>query len=207
MLNLMPGRWQRSNSKLGNATGLEHFTGLLCLIALNDICQTFEMKVADWPVSVHEPYTLRAHVAVGGQDASGRVDPLAPCRCKSIPSRHTLLGPDHILLWIFTLITQTMARCHRLTRSNTTYSHDVNLSSSCGTGPRAFCAGDASLGAPASREHPVPPRVCAPVTGNETVSLSVPSHAWGATDLRLTCSCIRSFRCVILSMSSGWLLI
>lgn len=43
------------------------------------------------------------------------------------------------------------------------YSHDVNLSSSCGTGPQAFCAEDASLGAPASRERPAPLPECAPV--------------------------------------------
>lgn len=60
---------------------------------------------ADWPVSVHEAYTLRAHVAVGGQDASGGVDPLAPCRSESISASYALLGPNNILLWIFTPIT------------------------------------------------------------------------------------------------------
>lgn len=59
----------------------------------------------DWPVSVYEAHTLRAHVTVGGEDASGRVDPLAACRAESIHAGDTLLGPNHILLWIFTLLT------------------------------------------------------------------------------------------------------
>lgn len=146
----------------------------------------------DWPVSVHEAHTLRAHVTVGGEDASGRVHPLAPCRAESIHSGHTLLGANHVLLWIFTLITNafnlfyfetysptrnTFSPCiwksldriknEHISKSNTWYSHDANLSSSCGTGLQAFCAGDASLGAPASREQPVPLQECAPVTGSE----------------------------------------
>lgn len=47
------------------------------------------------------------------------------------------------------------------------HSHGVNLSSSCGTGPQAFCAGDASLDAPASHEQPAPLRGCAPVARNQ----------------------------------------
>ena len=43
------------------------------------------------------------------------------------------------------------------------YSHDVDLSSSCGTGLQAFCAADASLDAPASRGQPGQRRGCAPV--------------------------------------------
>lgn len=43
------------------------------------------------------------------------------------------------------------------------FSHGVSLSASCGTGPRAFCAGDASPDAPASHERPAPLPGCAPV--------------------------------------------
>lgn len=42
------------------------------------------------------------------------------------------------------------------------YSRGVSLFSSCGTGPQAFCAEGASLGAPVSREQPALLRECAP---------------------------------------------
>lgn len=57
-----------------------------------------EERPADRPVSVYEAHTLRAHVAVGGEDASGRVHPLAPSGGESIHGGHALLRTDHILL-------------------------------------------------------------------------------------------------------------
>ena len=129
--------------------------------------------VCGWPVSVHEAHTLGAHVAVGGQDASGRVDPLAARRAESIHAGHALLGPNHILLWIFIPLTHRLKQWafyptqdsqHKLVKQSHKWanSRDVNLSSSCGTDRQAFCAGDASPGAPASRGRPVPLRGCAP---------------------------------------------
>lgn len=139
--------------------------------------------VCDWPVSVHEAHTLWAHVAVGGQDASGRVDPLAARRAKSIHAGHALLGPNHILLWIFIPLTHRLKQRafyhthdsqHKLVKRSQKWanSHDVNLSSSCGTDRQAFCAGDASLGAPASHGRPVPLRGCAP-EGKSTIIMWV----------------------------------
>lgn len=157
------------------------------------------VSVCDWPVSVYKPHTLRAHVTVGGQDSSGRVDSCTTCRNESIHARYTLLGSNNVLLWIITLLTHAwkhstynmlhplqtckyvethitnyilkkqniktkMAPTKHENRSPTwNYSHDVNLPSSCETGLPAFCEGDASLDAQASREQPAPLREYAPV--------------------------------------------
>lgn len=51
------------------------------------------------------------------------------------------------------------------------YSRGVNLSSLGGTGLQASCAGDASQGAPASREQQGPLRECAPVRKKDVDSI------------------------------------
>lgn len=57
-----------------------------------------------------------------------------------------------------------MSRCLTVPCRN---SRGATQSSSCGTGPLAFCAVDASLGGPASHEQPDPPQECGPTARNQ----------------------------------------
>lgn len=89
----------------GNGEEMKHMHYIHVTESTGSCGRCEEERPADGPVSVYEAHTLRAHVAVGGEDASGRVHPLAPGGGESIHGGHALLRTDHILLWIFTPIT------------------------------------------------------------------------------------------------------
>lgn len=68
------------------------------------------------------------------------------------------------------------------------YSHGVNLSSSCGTGLQAFCEGDASLDAQASREQPAPLQECVPVIKKKIRRTRTENYVYSNYHVSLTSS-------------------